>query len=66
MRVICEDCKKESDEKDMGADCRLAGESEHWSNHVCPYCGFWNDTDVVEAFALAGFSVADMYTLGRL
>ena len=52
MRVICQNCKQESDEKDMGADCRWADgdEDEVWSNHICPHCNFWNfTTDVWQA-----------------
>lgn len=49
MRVVCESCGQESEEADMGSDCVGTDDGENWSNHICPFCGFWNDTHRVWA-----------------
>ena len=61
MRVICEQCEKESNEADMGADAcgRIEG-GEDWSNHICRHCNFWNYTPAVWDAKSAGKDLTDL------
>ena len=63
MRVICEDCEQESDEKDMGANARQTDEDEIWSNHICPHCNFWNFTPAVWNAEDEGLEILDLSKL---
>jgi type II secretory ATPase GspE/PulE/Tfp pilus assembly ATPase PilB-like protein len=63
MRVICEHCEQESDEKDMGANARQTDEDEIWSSHICPHCNFWNFTPAVWHAEDEGLEIIDLSKL---
>jgi len=68
MQVICENCEKESNEENMGADCRQTDEDEDevWSNHICPHCNFWNFTPAVWSAENDGLELVDLRILDNL
>jgi len=66
VRVVCENCGQESLEEKMNADAMETVGDERFSNHICPFCDFWNDTRRVWMARDEGLKVIDLTLCGEI